>query len=128
MVKVVFVRTAGALGVMSLALFIVGIVPFLSADPTAGAGLFKAPYTVNHEFKGDRLPLAAVDRVFSRRHIAVACAHARRNPARLRSRLLSRFVAAHGLFLWALHDLMSRLFALSIAVRGEAHVRFFPFF
>jgi hypothetical protein len=65
MVKLVFVRTAGALGVMSLALLIVGIVPFLSADPTAGAGLFKAPYTVNHEFKGDRLPLAAVD-AFSR--------------------------------------------------------------
>ena len=66
MVKLVFVRTAGALGVMSLALLIVGIVPFLSADPTAGAGLFKAPYTVNHEFKGDRLPLTAVDSSVSR--------------------------------------------------------------
>jgi hypothetical protein len=45
---------------VSLALFIVGVVPFLSADPTAGAGLTgKNPYTVNHEFKGDRLPLAA---------------------------------------------------------------------
>ncbi len=62
MAKLLFVRTAGALGVISLALLIVGIVPFLSADPTAGAGLTgKAPYTVNHEFKGDRLPLTVVN-------------------------------------------------------------------
>jgi len=67
MAKLLFVRTAGALGAISLALFFVGVVPFLSADPTAGAGLTgKAPYTVNHEFKGDRLPLTAVDSSVSR--------------------------------------------------------------
>ena len=38
------------------------IIYFLSADPTAGAGLTgKAPYTVNHEFKGDKLPLTVVN-------------------------------------------------------------------
>jgi hypothetical protein len=67
MARHLFVRTAGAMGVILLALFIVGVVPFLSADPTAGAGLTgKAPYTVNHEFKGDRLPRTAVDSSVSR--------------------------------------------------------------
>jgi hypothetical protein len=59
MARFLFVRTASALGVVSLALIIVGIVPFLSADPTAGASFTgKPPYIVNHEFKGDRLPLS----------------------------------------------------------------------
>jgi hypothetical protein len=67
MAKLLFVRTAGTLGVISLALLIVGVVPFLSADPTAGAGLTsKAPYTVNHEFKGDRLPLTNANSSVSR--------------------------------------------------------------
>jgi hypothetical protein len=61
MAKVLFVRMAGGLGVVALATFIVGLVPFLSADPSAGAGFAGSPatpaYTVNHEFKGDRLPL-----------------------------------------------------------------------
>jgi len=62
MARVLLIHAAGALGVLSLALFIVGAVPFLSADPTAGAGLTgknKNPYSVNHEFKGDRLPLGS---------------------------------------------------------------------
>ena len=57
MAKQLFIRTAGALGVTSLALLFVGLVPFLSAIPTAGAGLTTPAFTVNREFKGDRLPL-----------------------------------------------------------------------
>jgi hypothetical protein len=62
MARHVFVRVAGGVGVLSLALLVVGVAPFLSADPTAGAGLVqRAPtFSVNHEFKGDRLPLAPV--------------------------------------------------------------------
>jgi len=54
-----FVRTTGVLGVTSLALFFLGIVPFLSAAPTAGAGYVPSAsgVTVNREFKGDRLPI-----------------------------------------------------------------------
>jgi hypothetical protein len=64
MAKVLFVRITGGLGLASLALFFLGLIPFLSADPTAGAGLARgsagkaAPFTVNHQFKGDRLPVA----------------------------------------------------------------------
>jgi hypothetical protein len=57
MARLLFVRIAGGLGVVSLAMFIVGLVPFLSADPSAGAIFTGGPYIVNHEFKGDRLPL-----------------------------------------------------------------------
>ena len=59
MAKLLFVRIAGALGVTSLALFFVGVVPFLSIAPTAGAGFVPSTpgFTVNREFKGDRLPL-----------------------------------------------------------------------
>jgi len=60
MAKVLLVRTAGGLGILSLAALIVGLIPFLSADPSAGAVLSgTTPYTVNREFKGDRLPLAS---------------------------------------------------------------------
>jgi hypothetical protein len=62
MARVLLVRSAGALGIFSLALFIVGVVPFLSADATVRAGLSgkdRNPYTVNREFKGDRLPLGS---------------------------------------------------------------------
>jgi hypothetical protein len=57
--KRMFVRIAGALGTTSLALFIVGLIPFLAADPSAGAGLaVRAPaFTVDRTYKGDRLPL-----------------------------------------------------------------------
>jgi hypothetical protein len=59
MAKLLFVRTAGALGMAALALLFVGLIPFLSADPTAGAGLSARTPTVlvNRAFKGDRLPL-----------------------------------------------------------------------
>lgn len=63
MAKLLFVRIAGGLGMASLALFFLGLIPFLSADPTAGAGLTRgsagkaAPVTVNRQFKGDRLPI-----------------------------------------------------------------------
>ncbi len=57
MAKQLFIRTAGALGVTSLALLFVSLVPFLRAIPTAGAGLTVPAFTVNREFKGDRLPL-----------------------------------------------------------------------
>jgi hypothetical protein len=59
MAKLLFVRIAGAVGLFSLGLFFVGLIPFLSADPTAGAGLSgRTPaFSVNHQFKGDRLPV-----------------------------------------------------------------------
>ncbi len=55
------VRIGGALGVTALALFLLGFVPFLSAGPTAGAGYVPGTpgFTVNREFKGDRLPIHA---------------------------------------------------------------------
>jgi hypothetical protein len=55
------VRVASAVGLIALALAFVGLVPFLSAAPSAGAGFpVSLPATsVNHEFKGDRLPLPA---------------------------------------------------------------------
>jgi hypothetical protein len=54
-----FVRIAGALGMTGLALFFVGLIPFF-ADPTVGAGIAaKAPaFSVNRQFKGDRLPVS----------------------------------------------------------------------
>ena len=52
------IRIAGAFGVTALALFFVGLVPFI-ADPTIGAGIAaKVPsFSVNRQFKGDRLPV-----------------------------------------------------------------------
>ena len=57
--KRTFVRIVGALGTTSLALFIVGLIPFLAADPSAGAGLaVRTPaFSVDRTYKGDRLPL-----------------------------------------------------------------------
>jgi hypothetical protein len=63
MAKALFVRSvlrmASAVGLVSLSLFFVGLIPFLSAGPSAGAGfVVKAPASsVEREFKGDRLPL-----------------------------------------------------------------------
>ena len=56
-----FVRLVGALGATALALFFLGLLPFLSAVPTAGAGYVATSpgFTVNREFKGDRLPVHA---------------------------------------------------------------------
>jgi hypothetical protein len=52
MAKALFVRTASAAGLLALALFFVGVDPFLSA----GADLTGAP-AVNRSLKGDRLPV-----------------------------------------------------------------------
>ena len=54
-----FVRIAGALGITALAVFFVGLIPFF-ADPTVGAGIAaKAPtFSINRQFKGDRLPVS----------------------------------------------------------------------
>jgi hypothetical protein len=84
MAKLLFARIAGVLGLTSLAVFFVGLIPFLSADPSAGAGLTAKPaYSVNRDLKGDRLPLpseinSAVSRNESRspapaREIPVGC-------------------------------------------------------
>ena len=53
-----FTRIAGALGITALALLFVGLIPFF-ADPTVSAGIAaKAPsFSVNRQFKGDRLPV-----------------------------------------------------------------------
>jgi hypothetical protein len=60
MIRSLRVRFAGALGVTALALFFVSLLPLLSANPTAGAGLSRTPaVTVDRTFKGDRLPMAS---------------------------------------------------------------------
>jgi hypothetical protein len=66
MVKL-FVRIAGALGITALALFFVSVIPFF-ADPIVGAGFAaKSPsFSVNREFKGDRLPASSIATVASR--------------------------------------------------------------
>jgi hypothetical protein len=59
MVEQLFVRMTGGLGLLTLAIFFVGLVPFLSADPSSGAA-FKTPaFSVNREFKGDQLPVSS---------------------------------------------------------------------
>ncbi len=59
MARALFVRLASAAGLLSLSFFLVGLIPFLSAGPSSGTGyLAHTPATsVNHVFKGDRLPL-----------------------------------------------------------------------
>jgi hypothetical protein len=54
-----FVSISGALGVTALALCFLGLVPFLSAGLTAGAGYVPSTsgFSVNREFKSDRLPI-----------------------------------------------------------------------
>jgi hypothetical protein len=58
-IRSLLLRTSSAVGLLALSLFFLGLIPFLSAGPSAGAGLpAKVPATsVNREFKGDRLPL-----------------------------------------------------------------------
>jgi len=80
MARLLFVRIAGGVGIVSLALFFVGLIPFLSADPTVGAGLAgrTAGYSVNRDFKGDRLPVSDFKWIASRaqrypREIPVGC-------------------------------------------------------
>jgi len=62
-----FVRITSALGITALALFFVGLLPFFD-DPTVGAGIAaKAPsFSVNRQFKGDRLPLSSAPTVARR--------------------------------------------------------------
>jgi hypothetical protein len=62
-----FLRISGALGITALALLFVGLIPFF-ADPTVGAGIAaKAPtFSVNRQFKGDRLPLSRAPSVARR--------------------------------------------------------------
>jgi hypothetical protein len=62
-----FARIAGALGITALALSFVGLIPFFT-DPTIGAGIgAKAPsFSVNREFKGDRLPVSGAPSVARR--------------------------------------------------------------
>ena len=59
MARALFIRLASAVGLLSLSFVLVGLIPFLSAGPSIGAGyVTHAPAaSVNHEFKGDRLPL-----------------------------------------------------------------------
>jgi len=60
------IRFAGALGITALALFFVSIIPFF-ADPLVGAGFAKPPsFSVNREFKGDRLPASGIAPIVSR--------------------------------------------------------------
>ena len=62
-----FVRIAGALGITALALFFVSAISFF-ADPIVGAGFAAKPpsFSVNREFKGDRLPASSIAPVASR--------------------------------------------------------------
>jgi hypothetical protein len=59
MARALFVRIASAVGLLSLSFFLLGLIPFLSVGPSSGAGFVAhTPATsVNHVFKGDRLPL-----------------------------------------------------------------------
>jgi hypothetical protein len=62
-----FIRIASALGITALALFFVGLIPFF-ADPTVGGGIAaKAPsFSVNRQFKSDRLPVSSAPNVARR--------------------------------------------------------------
>jgi len=63
-----FVRITSALGITALALFFVGLLPFFADPTTVGAGIAaKAPsFSVNRQFKGDRLPLSSAPTVARR--------------------------------------------------------------
>jgi hypothetical protein len=52
-----FVRISGAFGITVLALFFVGLIPYI-AEPSIGAGITAKPpiFSVNRQLKGDRLP------------------------------------------------------------------------
>jgi hypothetical protein len=58
-IRSLLLRTSSAVGLLALSLGFVGLIPFLSVGPSIGAGFpARVPATtVNHEFKGDRLPL-----------------------------------------------------------------------
>ena len=53
-----FVRIADALGVTTLAVCFLGLIPFLSAAPSGAGYAPRTPsFTVNRALKGDRLPM-----------------------------------------------------------------------
>lgn len=55
---IVLARFASAFGVTALAFVMVGLVPFLGAEPSEGASFAKTPaVSVDRTLKGDRLPL-----------------------------------------------------------------------
>jgi|HubBroStandDraft_5_1064220.scaffolds.fasta_scaffold177241_1 hypothetical protein len=61
MIKFLGVRVASAAGILFLAFLIVGLVPILSPDPSAGAkgADTTPPLSEIRALKGDRLPLAS---------------------------------------------------------------------
>jgi hypothetical protein len=54
-----FLRFGGALGATALAVFFIGLIPFIGAEPSVGAGFSaRTPaVVVDRTFKGDRLPM-----------------------------------------------------------------------
>ena len=58
MARAFFLRMASAAGLLVLSFFLVGLIPFLSAAPSAGAAfLTRTTATVDRTFKSDRLPM-----------------------------------------------------------------------
>lgn len=59
MIKLLFVRIASALAMTSLAVFFVGLIPFLGGPTSTSAGYAPSErgFSVNREFEGDRLPI-----------------------------------------------------------------------
>jgi len=59
MARPFFARIAGGAASILLALFFVSLIPFLNADPIVRTGpTGKTPHVlVNHQLKGDRLPV-----------------------------------------------------------------------
>jgi hypothetical protein len=69
MARAFFVRMASAAGLLALSFLLVGLIPFLSAGPSVGAGyIARTPAAlVNREFKADRLPLPSqINSAFSK--------------------------------------------------------------
>jgi hypothetical protein len=69
MVRLFFVRFVGALGASALAIFFVGLIPFLGAEPSVGAAISaRTPaVVVDRTLKGDRLPMPSeINKAISR--------------------------------------------------------------
>jgi len=66
MVRSFVIRTAGVLGIIALALLLVGFVPFLGADRTAGAGIGASgsAVSVNRDGKAERQPVTAPTKIY----------------------------------------------------------------
>jgi hypothetical protein len=67
MVRSFVIRMAGALGIVALALLLVGLVPFLGVSYTAGAGVgSSAPaFLVNRDGKSERLSVMAPAKAYA---------------------------------------------------------------